>query len=70
MSPGETATQACFDANPLVFESDDLYGAPKDPNYPGRGYIAPPEIAQADNSGKLSVLQFTLCSKDWNLFLF
>lgn len=37
-------TQACFDANPLTFESDELYGAPKDSDYPGRAYVAPSAI--------------------------
>ena len=34
-------TQACFDSNQLEFVEDPLYGAPKDVNYPERGYIAP-----------------------------
>ena len=34
-------TQECFDANQLEFVEDPLYGAPKDVNYPERGYIAP-----------------------------
>lgn len=36
---GEVATQACFDAYPLTFVSDDFYDAPADPHYPGRAYI-------------------------------
>jgi len=34
-------TPECFDDYPLEFVSDELYSAPKDPNYPGRAYIAP-----------------------------
>eukprot|EP00567_Pseudictyota_dubia_P005800 CAMPEP_0197449198 /NCGR_PEP_ID=MMETSP1175-20131217/20345_1 /TAXON_ID=1003142 /ORGANISM="Triceratium dubium, Strain CCMP147" /LENGTH=895 /DNA_ID=CAMNT_0042981233 /DNA_START=206 /DNA_END=2894 /DNA_ORIENTATION=+ len=34
-------TQECFDANPLTFEEDMVYGAPKDPDNPGRAYISP-----------------------------
>mmetsp|Transcript_51720 Transcript_51720/g.155230 ORF Transcript_51720/g.155230 Transcript_51720/m.155230 type:complete len:383 (-) Transcript_51720:162-1310(-) len=37
-------TQACFDANPLTFERDLLYDAPIDLNYPGRVYVAPPNV--------------------------
>jgi len=40
LKTGETtATQQCFDSNPLIFVQDNLYGAPKDPNYPDRAYI-------------------------------
>ena len=49
-NPGlEVATQDCFDAHPLTFVSDELYGAPIDTNYPGRAYLAPPEITQVDD---------------------
>jgi len=41
VNPGEVATQACFDLNPLEFVSDELYGAQQDSNYPVRAYIAP-----------------------------
>ncbi|QDZ22953.1 putative chitinase [Chloropicon primus] len=34
-------TQACFDAHPLEFVSDELYGALPDPRHPERGYMAP-----------------------------
>eukprot|EP00522_Entomoneis_paludosa_P013138 CAMPEP_0172452308 /NCGR_PEP_ID=MMETSP1065-20121228/10024_1 /TAXON_ID=265537 /ORGANISM="Amphiprora paludosa, Strain CCMP125" /LENGTH=195 /DNA_ID=CAMNT_0013204351 /DNA_START=212 /DNA_END=795 /DNA_ORIENTATION=+ len=34
-------TQTCFANHPLTFEEDLLYGAPKDPNYPYRAYVAP-----------------------------
>ena len=37
----ENPTQACFDANKLEFVEDVLYGAPKDVNYPDRGYLVP-----------------------------
>jgi len=39
ISPGEVATQACFDSNPLEFVSDELYGAQPHSAYPGRAYI-------------------------------
>ena len=34
-------TQACFDEHELEFVSDEIYGAPRDPANPGRGYLAP-----------------------------
>jgi Lytic polysaccharide mono-oxygenase, cellulose-degrading/Chitin binding Peritrophin-A domain len=40
-------TQACFDANPLEFVQDMLYGAPRDANYPERAYIAPIRASNA-----------------------
>jgi len=49
--PGDVASQECFDSHPLEFVSDELYSAPRDANYPGRAYIAPPSITQSDNSG-------------------
>ena len=39
ISPGQAPTQACFDANPLTFVTDTMYGATFDPNYPERAYI-------------------------------
>eukprot|EP00554_Chaetoceros_debilis_P007329 CAMPEP_0194076696 /NCGR_PEP_ID=MMETSP0149-20130528/3460_1 /TAXON_ID=122233 /ORGANISM="Chaetoceros debilis, Strain MM31A-1" /LENGTH=1024 /DNA_ID=CAMNT_0038757527 /DNA_START=190 /DNA_END=3264 /DNA_ORIENTATION=+ len=51
VTPNEVATQACFDSNPLEFISDELYGAPKDDNYPIRGYLAPSAGAEVDSSG-------------------
>lgn len=48
-----TATQDCFDQSPLEFVKDNLYGAPKDPNYPNRAYLpllTYPNI-QYDSSG-------------------
>ena len=39
ISPGEVATQACFDSNPLEFVSDEFYGARPHSAYPGRAYI-------------------------------
>jgi len=36
---GEVATKECFETYPLEFVKDDLYNAPKDPNYPERAYI-------------------------------
>ena len=38
VSDGSYATQSCFDAHPLKFHQDLLYGMPADPNYPNRGY--------------------------------
>ena len=34
-------TKKCFKEHKLTFVSDELYGAPPDPNYPERAYIAP-----------------------------
>jgi len=39
ISVGGVATQECFDANPLTFVEDNLYGAVPDPNYPERAYL-------------------------------
>lgn len=50
--PGQVASQSCFDSHPLEFVFDELYGAPKDGNYPGRAYLAPKGIAQSDHSGE------------------
>ena len=36
---GETPTEECFKAHPLEFVEDVMFGAPQDPNYPGRAYI-------------------------------
>jgi hypothetical protein len=36
---GRASTQACFDANPLEFVQDNLYGMPKDAAHPERGYF-------------------------------
>jgi hypothetical protein len=50
-SPGQAATQACFDANKLRFVSGE--GANYDPNYPERAYIppVPPGTQNLDGSG-------------------
>lgn len=45
-------TQECFDANPLTFVRDELYGAPKDERYPERAYVAPPFHPARRNSEK------------------
>jgi hypothetical protein len=45
ISPGQVATQECFDANPLTFVEDKLYGAPVHPLYPGRAYIPRTDFA-------------------------
>ena len=34
-------SQGCFNKHPLAFVEDMLYGAPPDPSYPGRAYVAP-----------------------------
>ena len=36
-------TADCLDAHPLAFVKDNLYDAPADPAFPGRGYLAPVE---------------------------
>ena len=43
-------SQDCFNRNKLTFERDLLYGAPKDPNHPERGYIAPRSMGGGDPS--------------------
>lgn len=51
--PEEVVSQACFDSHPLEFIEDELYGAPKDVNYPSRAYLAPKAVAQqVGNGGK------------------
>ena len=42
--------QECFDANRLEFVRDPLYGAPRDANYPERGYVAPNDGSALDMS--------------------
>ncbi|KAL3759402.1 hypothetical protein ACHAWU_000701 [Discostella pseudostelligera] len=44
--PEEVATQECFDAHPLTFVEDKLYGAPIDPLYPGRVYLPSSDFAR------------------------
>ncbi len=41
ISPGEVASQSCFDEHPLQFVADNLYGAVPDPNFPERAYLPP-----------------------------
>ena len=50
---GGVATGNCFKQYRLKFVSDPLYGAPKDPNYPYRAYIAPPGRSKQQGSGLL-----------------
>lgn len=50
---GGVATAACLKKYRLEFVSDPLYGAPKDPNYPYRAYIAPANYAKRDSVGLL-----------------
>lgn len=54
INPGEVASQACFDAHPLKFVSDELYGAPAHEEFPGRAYIplADNPIMQRSSNGK------------------
>jgi hypothetical protein len=44
--PEVVATQECFDAHPLTFVEDKLYGAPVDPLYPGRAYLPSSDVAK------------------------
>lgn len=55
---GGVPTQACFDAHPLEFLSDELYGAPRDGNYPGRAYLAPPEETQRTDANGISGIAY------------
>jgi hypothetical protein len=57
ISPGQAATQACFDARKLRFISG--HGANFDPNYPERAYIPPaPPGTQASNGSGLWNYQY------------
>ena len=47
ISPGQTATQACFDRNPLRFVSGE--NANPHPNYPDRAYLPPANPPNAPN---------------------
>ena len=51
-STSQAPTQECFDEHPLTFVRDELYGAPKDENFPHRAYVAPPFHSQRQNSEK------------------
>jgi hypothetical protein len=54
ISHGEVPTQECFDANPLTFLEDELYGANPDPLFPERAYIPRTDFARGlvrDSSG-------------------
>ena len=44
--PMEVPTADCFNNNKSQFISDELYGAPIDPQYPERAYIAPASVVQ------------------------
>jgi hypothetical protein len=50
---GGVATGACFKKYRLKFVSDPWYGAPKDPDYPYRAYIAPPGVSKKNDAGLL-----------------
>ena len=54
-------TKECFARNKLTFLSDELYGAPPDPNYPERAYIAPATVPEWSNGlpGEQSVVGAT-----------
>mmetsp|Transcript_28388 Transcript_28388/g.32549 ORF Transcript_28388/g.32549 Transcript_28388/m.32549 type:complete len:118 (+) Transcript_28388:502-855(+) len=52
ISESQVPDENCFNAHRLEFISDELYNAPKDDNFPGRAYIAPPSMGTYDNSGK------------------
>jgi len=45
ITAGQSPSKACFQANPLEFVEDLLYGSPKDINYPYRAYMAPSAIS-------------------------
>lgn len=52
--PLRIPTEECFKAHRLTFVSDELYGAPVDPSYPERAYIAPaliPEWSPGEGPG-------------------
>jgi hypothetical protein len=42
---GEPPSFECFQSNMLEFVADELYGAPKDENYPERAMISPANFA-------------------------
>jgi len=41
ISPGEIASQECFDGHRLEFVSDESHGAVRDDAHPERAYLAP-----------------------------
>ena len=51
-STQESPTQDCFDAHPLLFVSDEFYGAPIDENHPERVYVAPDTVKNKVQSNK------------------
>jgi hypothetical protein len=55
-------TKACFDAHPLEFVSEEVGGAPPDPNYPERGYLRPNDgsVPDAPEYGQVSGFQVTM----------
>lgn len=59
----DAPTQECFDQNPLLFVSDELYGANVDTNYPERVYVAPSadvEIVQNGDGFNSMLFQYRL----------
>lgn len=48
-TPMPVPTPECFASNKLDFVSDESYGAPPDPAYPERAYIAPASVASWGN---------------------
>jgi len=62
-STGEAPTRECFDAHPLQFVSDELYGAPVDIRHPERAYVAPETVANkvySDSFPDTMVFQYKL----------
>lgn len=48
----ESPTRACFDAHPLRFVSDELYGANPDDRFPERAYVAPDTVPNRVSSSR------------------
>ena len=46
----DTQMQKCFNKNKLTFVKDKLYGANFHPQYPERGYVAPPASGMSEES--------------------
>ncbi|EJK66926.1 hypothetical protein THAOC_12101, partial [Thalassiosira oceanica] len=65
ISPGEIASQECFDDHMLEFVSDESHGAVRDDAYPERAYVAP--IADPyyvlDVSSSRAVMKFSFKMK-------
>jgi hypothetical protein len=61
INPDEAATQDCFDAHPLTFVQDNLYGAVPDPNYPERAYLPPSTYpgSKTDSSDGITGIKYS-----------